>query len=102
QFPNQLNDLPQNILDLQSRGLEIKFCENIRSHKKYYYSLNLYPKNSVIMFDDDLYYHKDIVKHLIENHKKNPKSIIASRVHKMKFKDGELLPYRTWVHNYQV
>ena len=102
QFPNQLDDLPQSILDLQSRGLEIKFCEDIRSHKKYYYSLFLNPKSKVIMFDDDLYYHKDIVRLLIKNHKKYPKYITASRVHKMKFKDDELLPYRSWVHNYQT
>lgn len=101
QFPNQFNDLPQNILNLQSRGLEIKFCDNIRSHKKYYYTLLKYPQNNVIMFDDDLYYHRDIVKLLIEHHKEYPKYIIASRVHKMKFKDGELQPYRTWLHNYQ-
>jgi hypothetical protein len=102
QFPNQVNDLPQILLNLKNRGLEIEFCEDIRSHKKYYYSLLLNPKNKVIMFDDDLYYHKDIVKHLIENHKKYPKYITASRVHKMKFQDGKLLPYRSWIHNYQT
>jgi hypothetical protein len=54
------------------------------------------------MFDDDLYYYKDIVRHLIENHKKYPKYITASRVYKMKFKNGELQPCRTWLHNYQT
>lgn len=102
QFPNKLNDLPQSILNLQTRGLEIKFCEDIRSHKKYYYSMLENENSKILMFDDDLYYHKDMVKHLIENHKKNPDYVIASRVHKMVFKAGELQPYRTWKHNYQA
>ncbi|WP_107040063.1 hypothetical protein [Brumimicrobium mesophilum] len=102
QFPNKTSDLPENLVKLTDRGLEIKFCEDLRSHKKYYYSLSNNPKNKVIMFDDDLYYHKDIVKHLIEHSKKHPKYITASRVHKMKFKDAELLPYRNWTHNYQT
>ena len=102
QFPNNFSDLPQNILDLQTRGLEIKFCEDIRSHKKYYYSMLENEKSNVIMFDDDLYYHKDLVKYLIANYRKNPQYIIASRVHKMAFNEGELQPYRSWQHNFQA
>ena len=102
QFPKKINDLPQSLLNLKKRGLEIMFCDDIRSHKKYFYSLLNYPQSKVIMFDDDIYYHKDIVKRLTEHSKKNPHSITASRVHKMKFKEGKLLPYRNWTKNYQA
>lgn len=102
QFPNKLSDIPENLLKLIDRGLEIKFCEDIRSHKKYYYSLLQNPNSKILMFDDDLYYHKDMIKYLVKNHTKNPKNIIASRVHKMKFSNDKILPYREWTHNYQA
>lgn len=103
QFPNLHKDLPKNLLALQNRGLEIKFCDDLRSHKKYYYSLLEYPNSKIIMFDDDLYYHKDVIKNLLVLNRKYPNCIIATRAHKMVFDNQKrLLPYSKWLHNYNV
>lgn len=102
QFPNKLNDLPPTIIKQMARGLEINFCDDLRSHKKYYFSLMKFPESKVIMLDDDLYYHKDLIKNLVYFHDKNPNYIIASRVHKMVFKNNSLVPYRNWIHNFQA
>lgn len=102
QFPNKLNDLPSTLLKQMERGLEIYFCDDLRSHKKYYFSLMKFPESKVIMLDDDLYYHKDLIKNMVYFHNNNPNYIIASRVHKMVFENNTLVPYRNWIHNFQA
>lgn len=100
QFPDGKESLPITLLRLESKGLEIEFCEDLRSHKKYYYTLRRHPEANVIMFDDDLYYHRDIIKNLLELSQKNPTCIVATRVHRMLIDEKSLKPYRSWVHNY--
>lgn len=75
QFPNRLSDLPENLLQLQSRGLTIQFCDDLRSHKKYYYVLQEYPKDIIILADDDMFYPRDTVQKLLEMHTKWPEDI---------------------------
>lgn len=100
QFPNGLASLPEKLIAQTNRGLEIRFCDDLRSHKKYYYSLMEFPKSKVIMFDDDLYYYKDMIKDLMSLHIKYPNMVIASRAHLIKFENGSMLPYLQWTHNY--
>ncbi|MGH1433680.1 MAG: hypothetical protein ACRBG0_04380 [Lewinella sp.] len=100
QFPDGKESLPMTLLRLESKGLEIEFCEDLRSHKKYYYALKKHPNANVIMFDDDLYYHKDIIKNLLELNQKNPTCIAATRVHRLLIDKNSLKPYRSWFHNY--
>ena len=75
QFPNRLDDLPENLVRLQSRGLTIRFCDDLRSHKKYYFSLQEYPNDLVILADDDMFYPWDTVRKLMRMHKKWPDDI---------------------------
>lgn len=72
---NGLDSLPENLLRLQKRGLTIRFCDDLRSHKKYYYALQEHPEDLVILADDDLFYPKDTVKQLLEMHKQWPEDI---------------------------
>lgn len=70
-----LEDLPISLTNLQKRGLTIRFCDDLRSHKKYYYALQDYPEALVILADDDMFYPKDTVKKLLKMHKKWPEDI---------------------------
>ena len=72
QFEDGLCSLPENLLRLQDRGLTIRFCDDLRSHKKYYYALQEYPKDLVILTDDDMFYPRDTIQKLIRMHKKWP------------------------------
>ena len=92
-------DLPESLTLLKQRGLTIKFCDDLRSHKKYYYTIKEYPKDCVITLDDDLYYHKDVLKNVIELHKKFPDLICTNRAHEITIRNDEVLPYRKWRHN---
>jgi hypothetical protein len=98
QFPDK--KLPLSLLDLQERGLTIRYCDDIRSHKKYYYTIKEFPEDYVITLDDDLYYDKDVLKNVVEMHRKFPDMIATNRAHKMTFDEfGNVKPYRQWKHN---
>lgn len=75
QFPNGLADLPEKLLRLQERGLTIRFCEDLRSHKKYYHALVEYPHDLVVLADDDMFYPRDTIRKLMEMHRKWPEDI---------------------------
>lgn len=98
QFPDKI--LPKNLTDLENRGLTIKFCEDdLKAHKKYYYSMLLHPDANIITVDDDLYYDKDLLKNVIGIHQQNPNLIATNRAHKITFDDkNHLQPYKRWEH----
>lgn len=77
QFNNGMESLPQKLLEQQERGLTIRFCDDLRSHKKYYYVMQEYPNDLVILVDDDTFYTKDLVRKLYQLHKRNPKDIVC-------------------------
>ena len=75
QFENGLDDLPDSLLQLQRRGLTIRFCDDLRSHKKYYFALQEYPDDLVILADDDMFYPRDTIAKLLDMHKQHPQDI---------------------------
>ena len=75
QFPNGMADLPEKLRSLQARGLTIRFCDDLRSHKKYYYALQEYPNDLVVLADDDMFYPKDTIRKLMKMHRQWPEDI---------------------------
>jgi hypothetical protein len=73
-----LSSLPEKLLIQQKRGLTIRFCEDLKSHKKYYYAFKEYPDDIVITVDDDVIYPPNVVKELIALHKKFPDCICCN------------------------
>jgi len=89
--------LPGSIDALRKRGLEVKFCEDIRSYKKLIPSLKAFPNDAIITIDDDIFYEYDLLENLIVSYLKNPSYIYCSRYHKMEFDEhGDLMPYMQW------
>lgn len=78
QFPFRGGQIPDTLKNQVARGLEIRFCEDLKSHKKYYYSMKENPESVVITIDDDVFYPKDMVKNLLLLHEKHPKDVIAT------------------------
>ncbi|MCL1946985.1 MAG: glycosyltransferase family 2 protein, partial [Chitinivibrionia bacterium] len=90
-------NIPDTIYELVEKGLEIRFCENIKSYKKLIFSLREFPNDRIITADDDVYYPSDWLEQLIAEHKKNPRKIICHRAKGIKVdKDYKLLPYKKW------
>lgn len=70
-----LESLPDSLLILQKRGLTIRFCDDLLSHKKYFYTMQEYPDDLVVLLDDDMIYPIDTIKKLLYMHKKYPRDI---------------------------
>lgn len=70
-----LDDLPESLKRLQKHGLQIKLCDDLKSHKKYYYALKEFNEDIVILADDDMFYPNDTVETLYKMHLKYPMDI---------------------------
>lgn len=96
------SSLLKNFSPLISSGLEIRYCDDLKSHKKYYYALQEQkPDEHVITFDDDIVYEKDAIEKLVIKHKQFPDAIVCNRGHYMPLAQDRLEPYRKWTLQYE-
>lgn len=79
-----IDSLPAELFDLQERGLTIRFCSDLKSHKKYFYVMQEYPKDIIILVDDDMFYPYDTIKQLMRMHKRYPNDICTMTAQVMK------------------
>lgn len=80
EFPEMLDSIPKSIKRYLDKGLEIMFVDdNLRPHKKYFYTLPLYRNDDIITIDDDVYYWPDTIERLYKIKKNNPGCICANR-----------------------
>jgi hypothetical protein len=86
------NNIPQLLKTEMEMGLEIKFCEDIKSYKKLNFALQEFPDDILIIVDDDAYYPKDWLEKLLRTHRENPEKICCHRAHTIK----KGLPYNKW------
>ena len=95
QFPDK--KLPEKYSELLQLGVEIKFCDDLKAHKKYFYMLQEQKNNEVVItFDDDIIYESDAILKLIGMHQKFPRSIICNRGFQMTCNEDEVLEYNKW------
>lgn len=89
--------LPQALKKQQDRGLEIEFCNDIRSYTKLIPSLKMYPDDAIITIDDDLIYDYDLLEHLILSYKVDLNNIHCCRCREILFKkNGSIKNYNRW------
>lgn len=92
------NNLPKLIKRLQNSGLEVRFCEDIRSYKKLIPALIEFPNNPIITIDDDFYYNKSIIKELLTEYElSDKKTVIGSWGCISSICNGKYLPYTKWL-----
>lgn len=99
---NEFNDgnLPLILNSMKDRGLEICYCEDLRSYKKLIPTLSEYPEDIIITVDDDVIYPHDLVECLYKDHLKNNEEIIFNLGRKIIFSDqNSLAPYDDWDEN---
>lgn len=93
--------LPDSLVQLQSRGLEIKWVDgDLRSHKKYIYAMQHYPDASIVMVDDDFFYRRTLLEEIVAQHLAHPKAVVAHYTHNIRYdSEGQLMPYNQWEIN---
>lgn len=97
EFPQKEQNLPKRLTALLGQnGFSIIWVdENLRSHKKYFYSLQK-GENIVITIDDDACYAKSMIEDLMTGHKKYPQAVLARNVHTIVLDENRLAKYREW------
>jgi len=86
-----------NLQDLEKKGVEIRYCEDLKSYKKLIPALREFPNDYIITADDDLLYPKNWLEQIMESHKAHPDKIICQRVHAIRVdSEHNLLPYKYW------
>ena len=77
----------------ENRIFEIRFDPaDIRSYKKLVPALRDFPDDILVTIDDDIRYHRNMLRDLVRMHKKLPDAIIAHRVRKVQLE----APYGKW------
>lgn len=97
QFPTK-ESIPETLWKEEDELFEIRMVEeDIRSHKKFYYVMQEYPDKTFVTCDDDIYYHPDMLKNLVDGSKKFPGCVIANTARYIQFdEDNQVLPYNSW------
>ncbi len=100
QFPGQERDLPEELLALKPLGLEIRWCEDIKSFKKLIPALREFPDAILVTADDDLYYPKNWLKSLYQSWLGDETCIHCGGMRKMTWdENGNVNPYGLWTWN---
>lgn len=93
--------LPVVLKQQMKRGLEIRFCKDIRSYKKVVYAFAEYAGYHIISIDDDIVYPLDMIERFVSEYYKCSNKIYFNRGHKMLLdkQRKRVLPYIDWCKN---
>lgn len=89
EFPNKEASLPNELLQLTSKGLEIEWYHNIRSYKKLIPALIKYPDDIIVTADDDNQYPPNWLELLYSSYLKEPNLVHCHRVTKFYYENNE-------------
>jgi hypothetical protein len=81
---------------LRELGLEIRYCEELRSHTKLVPALRDFPEDVLITIDDDVYYPSNWFFKLKSAYLKDPARIWCHSAHEIVVKRGRIAPYAQW------
>lgn len=75
------NPLPITLQNQVERGLEIRYCKDIRSYTKLVPALKDFPESAIVTIDDDILYPIDTLEHLVNAYNNTNNCICANWVH---------------------
>lgn len=101
---NEFNDdtIPEILKKQTNRGLEIKYCKDIKSYKKLIPTLKLFPENIIITTDDDVLYPHDFVELLYKSYLQNKSQVHFIRGSKITLKNNKVIKYSKWIRDFEI
>ena len=98
QFPNKMDDLPRELIEIVEKGkITLRWCNDLKPHKKYFYAFKSYPDDLLITVDDDILHRSDLIEILYQSYLQNPNAVSTYRAHLIvTTKQGKILPYNMW------
>lgn len=90
--------LPGSLNRLLARGLEVRFCDDVGPHTKYYPHLLAEPQLDIplVTADDDKMMDADWLLTLMNRWRQEPELIHCFRAREIKLHEDRLGPYSTW------
>ena len=91
-------NIPKNLKKLRDKyGVEVRFCEDMKSYKKLIPSLQMFPDDVIVTIDDDWVYRRKTLEMLWKAYQNDHKNVYCTLAHKPLFdQKGTLLPYNKW------
>ena len=88
---------PPHLESLKKRGLDIRYCEDVRSHTKLVHAISQIPDAIHVTADDDLIYPGKWLELLYDEHLRDEESVICHRAHLIRLdEEGAVLPRAQW------
>lgn len=92
--------LPAAIRRLERRGLQVRPCEDLGSHKKYFpyvdEDLDAFPETPLVIMDDDSMLSRTWLKDLVELHQTRPRDVLCHRAWTVGVSNDRIDPYVDW------
>jgi len=94
EYPEGTKTLPQTLLDLQKRGLEIRWtAKNRRALTKLLPAFEAKIPANLITVDDDMVYHPRWLERLQISHNEHPQALHAGLARCLRVRGGQATPY---------
>ena len=97
QFENET--LPEQLVSLEEGQprFEIRFCDDLKPHKKYFYVMQEYPEAVVITVDDDVVYRNTLIENLLDSYIRHPGAVSCNYGHTIIMNGPHsFAPYKNW------
>ena len=104
QFPQREADLPAALQeDIAAKKFTVRWCDDLGSHKKYFYVMQEYPEDVIVTVDDDTFYDRDTLQSLMDTHACFPHAVVARTTSLVLFTpDFKPAPISEWLFDFQV
>ncbi len=92
------DEMEKLLSDEIRKGVELKFCKDVKVHTKYYYSMQENRDDIVITVDDDCYYPENLIENLMKEYEKGKNDVICCRAHQICVDEKrKVKKYSDWV-----
>ena len=88
--------LPKRLKSLCEKGVEIRYCQDLRSYKRLIPTLKLIPDQPIMTVDDDVIYSSNTIGPMWEEHLRRPTQILCYYAVKPLFANGIPSRYEQW------
>lgn len=95
----EYDNLPIVLQIQEQRGLEIRFCKDLRSYKKLLFTIMDYVDSDIITVDDDFIYPRDFIENLLNTSRKYPTCVCYYRGSRILLKNKQIVPYAKWIES---
>lgn len=91
--------LPITLERMKQRGLEILYCDDLKSYKKLVPIMESEPESIIITVDDDMIYPTNMIESMYYTHLDCPDCVVFNYGNKMEMNNGKVMPYSYWKTN---